>query len=145
METKSCFKCKEEKPVDQFRWRSKANGKRSSYCIPCRKEYDRELWSDGRKKKTKLDTRNKAKERNRDFVWEKLSSGCLDCGEMDRVVLEFDHIGDKAMNIAEMIATGYSLESLMLEIEKCEVVCANCHRRRTAKRGSHWKHARQAV
>jgi hypothetical protein len=59
---------------------------------------------------------------------------CVDCGERDPLVLEFDHLDDKAFNIAEGIRDR-SWQALLDEIAKCEVVCANCHRRRTAQRG----------
>ena len=58
---------------------------------------------------------------------------CTDCGEIDPLVLEFDHLGGKEFNIAAGIR--YRKWSLVLaEIQKCEVVCANCHRRRTLRR-----------
>lgn len=60
---------------------------------------------------------------------------CLDCGEGDIVVLEFDHIkGEKIAHISHMARNGYSLDRIKEEIFKCEVVCANCHRKRTARR-----------
>lgn len=59
---------------------------------------------------------------------------CVDCGEDDPVVLEFDHVrGDKAGSISLMIHNGVSLETLIIEINKCQVRCANCHRRKTAR------------
>jgi hypothetical protein len=57
---------------------------------------------------------------------------CADCGESDPIVLEFDHLGDKLFNIGEAL-TYRNWESILAEIEKCEVVCANCHRRRTKR------------
>lgn len=58
---------------------------------------------------------------------------CVDCGETDIVVLEFDHVrGEKRFCISEMMAYSYPWSSVLAEIEKCEVRCANCHRRRTA-------------
>ncbi len=49
-------------------------------------------------------------------------------------MLDFDHVkGDKIENVSIMINSGASLERLILEIEKCEIRCANCHRRKTAK------------
>lgn len=57
---------------------------------------------------------------------------CVDCGETDPIVLEFDHQRDKRFDVAGGI-TGRSWEEVLEEIEKCEVVCGNCHRRRTAK------------
>jgi len=64
---------------------------------------------------------------------------CVGCGETDPVVLEFDHVrGEKKWNVA--MCYGRSMESLVEEIAKCEIRCANCHRRRTAEhRGWHAK------
>ena len=59
---------------------------------------------------------------------------CVDCGEDDPLVLEFDHVGDKAFNIAKGLRDR-PWESVLAEMAKCQVVCANCHRRRTAYRG----------
>lgn len=62
---------------------------------------------------------------------------CADCGECDPLVLEFDHLRDKSFNIAQGLRN-HSWQAVLAEIEKCEVVCANCHRRRTARTlGSH--------
>jgi hypothetical protein len=58
---------------------------------------------------------------------------CVDCGEDDPVVLEFDHLGEKLFDIGREIHNR-GWQSILDEIEKCEVVCANCHRRRTARR-----------
>lgn len=55
---------------------------------------------------------------------------CVDCGEDDPVVLEFDHVQtDKVASISDLVHKGYKLELIVAEIEKCEVRCANCHRR----------------
>jgi len=59
---------------------------------------------------------------------------CVDCGETDPIVLEFDHLRDKKFGIAAGIRSR-NWNDVLDEIAKCEVVCANCHRRRTAKRG----------
>src|SRR4051794_36986150 len=56
-----------------------------------------------------------------------------DCGETDPVVLEFDHLRDKEFDIASGIHY-HAWSKVLAEIAKCEVVCANCHRRRTARR-----------
>ncbi len=59
---------------------------------------------------------------------------CIDCGESDPVVLEFDHRENtkKISAVAEMIGHNCGWEKIKTEIEKCDVRCANCHRRRTA-------------
>jgi hypothetical protein len=61
---------------------------------------------------------------------------CLDCGDSDPVVLEFDHVDAKRADISNLVAHGSALGNLEREIAACEVVCANCHRRRTARRAN---------
>jgi len=60
---------------------------------------------------------------------------CVDCGESDPIVLEFDHRGDKLFNVSYGLRDR-NWAAVLAEMEKCDVVCANCHRRRTAARGS---------
>ncbi len=65
---------------------------------------------------------------------------CVDCGETDVRCLEFDHVrGKKSRNISAMLGRGISWEKVLVEIAKCDVRCANCHRRITAERGAHWR------
>lgn len=69
---------------------------------------------------------------------------CTDCGESDPVVLDFDHLPGHVKRFTISRAVGASTRSwtsILAEIAKCEVVCANCHRRRTAARGGFRKHA----
>lgn len=65
----------------------------------------------------------------------KASKGCMDCGEKDPLVLDLDHRdrSTKSFAVADSAKIGMALKNLMAEAEKCDVVCANCHRRRTAK------------
>lgn len=65
---------------------------------------------------------------------------CVDCGESDIIVLEFDHLRDKVADVSVLARGGYSIETIQKEIDKCEVVCANCHRRRTAKRAGTYRY-----
>lgn len=59
---------------------------------------------------------------------------CEDCGERGPVVLEFDrNAATKKFNISVAVRQAYSLATVMAEIAKCDVRCANCHRRKTSK------------
>lgn len=140
---KVCTWCGLTKSLDEFHWRDKGKGIRQSCCKPCRKGIDAERWRAGKKTGTSKEARDSRKAVVRDYVWACLvESGCTDCGEQNPVVLEFDHIREKSGTVSKMMADSVGLELIKQEIEKCEVVCKNCHAKRTARRGNHWKHAR---
>lgn len=82
-----------------------------------------------------------SRERNRQFVLAYLRTHpCVDCGEDDPVVLEFDHVrGRKVAAVAVLVNDMASLKRIKKEIAKCEVCCANCHRRRTASSRNHYR------
>jgi hypothetical protein len=72
--------------------------------------------------------------RNKAFIDDvKGTNPCTDCGvAYPSYVMQFDHIVDgKRGNVADMARSGFSLENLQAEIDKCELVCANCHAERT--------------
>jgi hypothetical protein len=58
---------------------------------------------------------------------------CVDCGETDPVVLQFDHVRGKTRELSDMFNSGSNWARIACEMEKCEVRCANCHWRRHAK------------
>ena len=68
------------------------------------------------------------------------SKGCVDCGEKDPICLDFDHRNpeEKSFSISE----GYfkSEQELIEEVEKCDIVCANCHRKRTSKQFNQFRY-----
>jgi hypothetical protein len=61
---------------------------------------------------------------------QKQRRGCARCEETTATCLEYHHLNpaDKKMNIGEMVTYGYSKSAIRTEMEKCEVLCANCHR-----------------
>lgn len=65
---------------------------------------------------------------------------CVDCGEDDPIVLEFDHRNtrNKFKIVGKMLSGHYSWNSVYDEIKKCEVRCANCHRRKTYTQQKSW-------
>src|SRR3989344_5876696 len=65
---------------------------------------------------------------------------CVDCGEQDPIVLEFDHKETlkKFKQISTMLSGHYSWKSVLTEIGKCEIRCANCHRKKTYAQFGFW-------
>jgi hypothetical protein len=134
---RTCALCGIEKPLTEYSGGGAASTKRDCYCRPCRAEYGRRHHVANRARYVEKATRRK--ERLRETNYELLISYlreriCGDCGERDVLVLEFDHVADKSFSIATALRDR-SWPQILAEIEKCEVVCANCHRRRTAIRG----------
>lgn len=135
---KTCASCGKEKPLEEYTWKLKPKGIRHSSCRDCMRLYVQQHYKnniDYYVKKARR--RNKlVREETHRRIFEYFSSHpCVDCGETDPVVLEFDHIESKNKDaaVSTMVSTLKSWERILEEIEKCEVRCANCHRRRTAK------------
>lgn len=137
MEDLRCSRCGCSKPAEDFAWRRIKRGLRDTYCRPCRAAYKQEHYAKHRQRYIANASQRNARIRaeRMGFLLEYLTDHpCVDCGERDVVVLEFDHREDKSFNISYGI-TNHSWAAVLAEMAKCEVVCANCHRRRTAKRG----------
>lgn len=70
-------------------------------------------------------------------------TACISCGESDKACLDFHHLGDKTRSISQLIHRGCATAALQIEIDKCEVLCANCHQKQHGPTritdGSHWK------
>ncbi|MGH3339528.1 MAG: hypothetical protein ACRDPL_11940 [Propionibacteriaceae bacterium] len=64
---------------------------------------------------------------------------CVDCGEQNPVILDFDHIGVKRSGVVQLADRECSLARLEREIAECEVRCANCHRKRTIVDQGHFR------
>lgn len=80
--------------------------------------------------------RDEVKARTKAFVRKyKEENPCVDCGNyFPFFVLDFDHLGDKEALISRLVGNGHDIARVQEEMDKCELVCANCHRYRTFKR-----------
>ena len=101
------------------------------------KEYHKQYYQDNREHFKETNKRNKAARTSENIVWRSdylAKHPCVDCGENNPMVLQFDHVrGKKFKPLSRMWTTGYSLERIEKEVEKCDIRCANCHSIRTAK------------
>lgn len=143
MEDKVCTRCgPPAQPIDNFAIRSRKKGTRQAMCRRCQNDYGKAHYQTYRtayllKARRWNDNQNRI---NAEFVIGYLSSHpCVDCGERDIVLLQLDHLRDKTADVSALSREGYSLDRIKQEIAKCEVVCANCHLRRTAIRGGWYK------
>ncbi len=133
---KNCNYCGLYLPDEAFNWCYKALGIRHKTCRDCQSSRQKQ-WYEKRKdehKKNVLVRKVSARQEARQFVLDYLSAHpCIQCGESDPMVLEFHHVGGKEREISFMITGGYPIAKIQAEIDKCQVLCANCHRRKTVK------------
>ena len=108
----------------------------SYHTIPSERKRELERFERKRKNGETYNNRKSCKNRNRQIVTEYLQTHpCVDCGNTDIRVLEFDHIkGEKLGNVSHGVHRTWSEEKLLNEIAKCEVRCCNCHRIVTIER-----------
>jgi len=123
METKVCKKCEKEKPTSEF-YLQQQKGKNGQvwpyydcYCKTCRTEY-----ATNRRQEIKLK------------AIEYKGGKCEDCDESyDPCVYDFHHLDPSEKEIAFGSSGGMSFDKLKPELDKCVLLCANCHRIRHAK------------
>jgi len=99
------------------------------------KRYMRKWYALNRAKHIKL-VHVSRKKKIEKFVELKRKSICADCGVSGKKhpeIMDFDHLRDKSFNVGSGV-TRFSKAKMLEEMQKCEIVCANCHRIRTAKR-----------
>lgn len=132
---KLCLGCKVSKREEDFNYKLKLKNRRQSQCKLCTRLSIQSHYYGNREYYVKKAHRNnlKTREQVREYLWGYLSKHpCIDCEEKDILVLEFDHRGDKFMDIGSMVSGRYALWKIAQEVAKCDVRCANCHRRKTA-------------
>ncbi len=76
--------------------------------------------------------KTKTIQRARAHIAECKAKPCADCGvQYPSYVMQFDHVADKVHTISDLVNQGVRFQTLVDEIAKCDVVCANCHAERT--------------
>lgn len=136
MELKRCGGfCKQEKEKSNFNKKARAKDGLQPQCRDCNKAKSKAYYAANHAKHiiAVRERKNKLKQNIKVFLYDYLMNhSCVDCPEKDPLVLEFDHVrGTKRKEISYMLRCGYPIDTIKTEIEKCEVRCANCHRRRT--------------
>lgn len=129
--TKQCSRCKEVKSVTDFSVRP--NSRLQPHCKKCQREYGKLHYE--RNKSTYLERNKRYEAEIKEKIDALKSVPCADCNKIfPPICMDFDHIsGDKIDNVSQLMNSN-SLKKILAEIEKCEVVCACCHRIRTKDR-----------
>ena len=135
---RACSLCSVEKPLTEFA--KKGNGFNYT-CKPCKNEYNRKHYEDNKeyyKLKAAKHNQSRLKINRVNLVEYLRQASCIDCGETDIEVLEFDHRDrdNKSGMVSRFLS--YSWARIQKEIDKCDVRCANCHRKRTRRQLGWW-------
>lgn len=132
-EHKVCSKCQTVKSITEFNFRDSSRGKYHSYCKECGKSLTRSHYK--RNKRLYLDRNNNAYEKHRKIVRQVKSRPCADCGvQYPFYVMDFDHRDEATKSFELNSIQRKTIKAILREIEKCDVVCSNCHRERTYRR-----------
>ena len=135
---KTCRRCGEAKDDADFNKYHRGRGGLQGYCRECQKQHYR-----GNAVRHRANVRRTGAARvaeMRKIIFDAMAGGCVDCGNTDIRVLEFDHVrGTKIDGIARMVSNEVGFATLRAELAKCEVRCKNCHAIATFTRlGSTW-------
>ena len=127
---KRCGRCGNHLPITAF---ARYGSALQSYCRRCQKEYDA-AWYRANRERRKAKVQS---DRTQHAAWlDSLKKGrpCADCGNSyPPYVMEWDHLPGavKTLVLADTRRAAHSKKRILAELEKCELVCANCHRERT--------------
>jgi hypothetical protein len=141
---KICSSCGEERDSEKdFSWRYKDRGIRQPRCKYCQSELSKLHYRNNKRIYNERTRTHKAQvlTENMSRISSYLSTHpCVDCGQEDMHLLEFDHVnGQKSRDISDLFTWGFNWSTIEAEIEKCEVRCANCHRIKTIEQGNGWR------
>src|SRR5262245_49319603 len=141
MEAKEGGRCGECKPLDDFNKRESSKDGKQSYCRECNRKRSRRYYSDHHDHHIAV---IRAYRQRRRLLWQgwinaiKAANGCALCRETDPVCLEFHHPDPttKKFDVGACTRLCTRWGSVVEEIQKCVVLCSNCHKKVHAGRES---------
>ena len=140
--SKRCSICKKTKKYSEFYVRDKSRNLLHAQCKQCYKEKRLNFmeehyknYGDAYKSRAKIRKLALKHHRQELLVQYLATKKCETCGFDDIRTLGFDHINPvkKEFSIARAVNEGYHWDRILNEIKKCRILCANCHRIRTAE------------
>ncbi len=138
---KTCSRCSKEKPESDYFVKDKKSGRLHAQCKACYKEHRRTYaaehylkYGDQYRERAngyRLMVRQEFRENMIKYLKDKT---CIMCDESDMRTFEFDHLdpATKLFNISQAVRQGYRWPAVVMEIKKCRILCANCHKKHTA-------------
>jgi len=141
---KRCTKCLEEKPPDEFPANSRSKDGRGWRCRQCQREYFAEYYQQtGHSERIKSRTQRRRQELTSEAL-AAYGGRCVDCEEDDPEVLTFDHVdNDGGQHRRELAKGKRGSTTQILRWAKqngwpprLQVLCANCHLRKTRRDGT---------
>lgn len=146
---KKCCTCKAEKPLGAFNKNKAKRDGLGTKCRECANKHSREHYRKDKKAHLARVRKNKQETKlaNQALFWTYLcSKQCADCGNNDPQVLEADHVrGSKVDHVSKLLGGCSSWKTILRELEKCDIVCANCHRKRTFSRSKSWRYRAASI
>lgn len=129
-----CWYCGAERPLEAFAWRNKAQGRRQVHCRTCQSAINQRQYQANREKRLAQVRANWLRVKS---AFDDLKRApCSDCGQtFHPCQMDWDHRDGsvKVSSITKLLKNG-RLVAARAELEKCDLVCANCHRMRTYQR-----------
>lgn len=138
---KKCIKCNLEKVEDCFAFRKDTN-KYRNVCFDCGKENKKSYYIANKQKIIKTSRKNSDKTRKelRIMLNGLKNKPCKDCGKSyPPCAMDFDHTENNKVKKINIFLTNCNKAKLIEEVNKCEIVCSNCHRIRTHNRNQYIK------
>lgn len=145
---KKCTICDQSKVRKDFYYRDKKRGRLHSQCKACYENKRRKIWKEhyhrygdeyrARAIKYNKDLKVSLRKKMLKYLSDK---SCVICGMNDPRVLEFDHINPSTKNIsiARALSNAAKWDAILQEISKCQILCANCHKIKTAEQYKWYK------
>jgi hypothetical protein len=130
MNTIYCPTCETDKNPDDFAYRNKAKNIRQRECRVCFADTRKKSYH--KNKQYYIDKNNRIRKRNVEWYRNyKSTLSCIKCGEDHPACLDFHHrdSNEKESEISLMVNDSVSIDTIKSEIEKCDVLCSNCHRK----------------
>lgn len=126
-ETKICTKCRRSKFIDDFGWKNKAKNRRQPLCKLCQNKLSKAHYNDNRPDYLIKVEQQKIEIQRYIEKWK--SNPCTRCERsFSPKVMDAHHVSGKEISISLIHKRGWSLARLAIELNKCQLLCACCHR-----------------